>query len=189
MRATKKSMRPAYTLLEVMCVVAVLVMISAIGTPVMQTMLGSARISAAGDMVRARLADTRSKALDNGRAWRLGFLPGTGVFQLAPDDSQEWDGAAQDPVRQDDLIRDELPPDVIFALNASDISGAGAAGAAGAAGGKWEMIAVYQWDGSALADTTTYFGKAGIMPMRINVRSLTGAVSLEVPAIVKADQP
>jgi prepilin-type N-terminal cleavage/methylation domain-containing protein len=186
MRAANRSTRPGYTLLEIMCVMAILVIVSAVSVPVIQSMLVDARMTAAGDMVRARLADTRAKAMDEGRSWRLGFLPGSSTFQLAPDDSTEWDTTSQDTIRLQDLIRDELPRDIVLALNQADIEGA--SGTAAPAG-KWETVAVYKWDGSAMDDTTTYFGKAGMTPMRVNVRSLTGAVSIEVPMLVKAGQP
>ncbi len=55
-------------------------------------------------------------------------------------------------------------------------------------GAKWETIAVYKWDGSAIDDSTIYFGKHGVIPMRVNVRGLTGAVSIETPIMVR-DQP
>jgi prepilin-type N-terminal cleavage/methylation domain-containing protein len=180
-----RTIRPGYTLIEIMCVVAIVVAVTAIGTPLLQSMLVDAHISAAADMVRGRLADTRSKALDEGRSWRLGFLPGTGSFQLAPDDSQEWETVTAGLIRQPDLIRDELPKDIIFGLNQGDVLSAAGAGAPGS---KWETIAVYKWDGSANDDSTIYFGKGGLVPMRVNVRSLTGAVSIEVPMNVK-DQP
>ncbi len=99
MRLAIATRRRAFTLLEVLAVVAIIVLVSAIGVPVIQTMLVDARVSASGDMVRGRLADTRAKALDEGRSWRLGFLPNTGVFQLAPDDAPDWDGASTEPTR------------------------------------------------------------------------------------------
>jgi Tfp pilus assembly protein FimT len=185
MRAAKATNRTAYTLIELLCVVAVLVAVTAIGTPMIESMLVDARTTAAGDMVRGRLADTRAKALDEGRSWRLGFLANTGIFQMAPDDAPDWDSGSSDLTRTPNLIRDELPKDIIFGLNQGDVMSASAGGAAGS---KWETIAVYKWDGSANDDTTIYFGKGGLVPMRVNVRSLTGAVSIEIPMIVK-DQP
>jgi type II secretory pathway pseudopilin PulG len=174
--------RPAYTLIEIMCVLAIVVAATAVGVPICESMLVDARTAAAGDMVRGRLADTRAKALDEGRSWRLGFLANSGIFQLAPDDSPEWDSATTDLTRTPDVIRDELPKDIIFGLNQGDVISAAHSGAPGS---KWETIAVYKWDGSASDDTTVYFGKGGLLPMRVNVRSLTGAVSIEVPMMVK----
>jgi len=178
--------RPAYTLIEILCVLAIVVAAAAIGVPIFQSMIADARVSAAGDMVRGRLADTRSKALDEGRSWRLGFLANTGVFQLAPDDAPEWESPTTDLTRTPTLIRDELPKDVVFGVNQGDVM---AAVHPGSPGSKWETIAVYKWDGSANDDTTVYFGKGGLVPMRVNVRALTGAVSIEVPMIVKDEQP
>lgn len=182
------TMRSGITLFEMICVLAILIIVAAVGIPMVQAMLDDAHVTAAGDMIRARLADARSKAMDQGRSWRLSFQPGSGVFQLAPDDSSDWgDTSASNPnatptspTGPDDMaIKDELPKGIVFGLNQGDVQGGGG-GAAGGNGG-WQTIVVYQWDGSALDDSTIYFGKHGTVPMRINVRGLTGAVSIEVP--------
>lgn len=183
---TVTTRRQAYTLIELMLVMALMVIATALSVPVIQTMLADARITASGDLIRARTADTRALAMEEGRPWKLGFIAGTGVFQLAPESSSAWDGANQDPVRQVDLIRDELPKDVIFALSAGDISGNIPPSSAG---NSWETIAVYLPDGSARSDSTTYFGHQGIMPLRMVLRGLTGAVAIEVPADAKGNAP
>jgi prepilin-type N-terminal cleavage/methylation domain-containing protein len=183
MRTNKRS---AFTLMEVLVVMTIFVILAAVGVPLAQTMLIDARMTAAGDLVRARMADARSYALDQGRPWRLGFIPNTGKFQLAPDDSPEWDNVNQDATEEVDLIRGELPRDIIFGVEQGDVLGPNGSPAAGA---KWETMGVYQWDGSARDDVTTYFGKGGLIPMRVNLRGLTGGVSIELPVVVKGETP
>ena len=95
--------RRAYTLLEIILVMALIVIMSAIAIPVMQSMLSDARVTAAGDQVRGKLADTRANAMAEGRPWRLAFLPNTGVFQMAPEESTEWDSVVQDPIQSADF--------------------------------------------------------------------------------------
>ena len=170
-------MRSAYTIIELICVLAIIVIIGSIAIPTTQVQLANARVSAAADQVRARVSDARARALEQGRPWKLGFIPGSGMFQLAPEDSQEWTGASQNEVKKTDLIREKLPKDVIFGLQKEDVQGA--TGASSSAAGKWETIAVYTWDGSAREDSTVYFGKGGWVPMRVTIRGLTGTVSIE----------
>jgi Tfp pilus assembly protein FimT len=178
--------RAAFTLLETMLVVVILVIVGAIAIPVTQTLLVDMHMTAAGDMVRARLADARAKALEQGRPWRLACISGSGAFQLAPEDAAAWDSADQEPEQKMELLRDHLPPDIIFGLHEADISGAREGSSSS---GKWETLAVYLPEGSAREDTTIYFGKAGLIPMRARVRALTGVVTIESAIVVKEDRP
>ena len=178
--------RPAFTLMEIMVVVAILVIVTAISIPLVRTMLDDGHLAAAGDMIRGQVAETRSRALESGRPWRLAYIANTGFFQLAPEDASDWDNTATDPVRKENLIRDQLPPDIVFAINRDDILGAQQAGTPGQS---WQTIGIYTFDGGARDDSTTYFGKPGLMPMRVRLRGLTGTVAVDSAADVKADQP
>jgi prepilin-type N-terminal cleavage/methylation domain-containing protein len=182
MRAASGRPRQAYTLLEMILVMAIILIIASISIPVMQTMLADSRRSASADLLRGRLAEARSKAMEEGRPWKLAFIAGTGSYQYAPEDSTEWNNTATDAVEKIDVVRDELPKDIVFAVNRDDIVSSQGGSSPGSG---WETIAVYQSDGSARDDTTSYFGKAGQAPMRAKLRALTGAVTIETP---KADQ-
>lgn len=175
-------MRRGFTLLEVILVMVIMVIATAIAVPVIQSMLDDAHMTAGADMVRARLADARAKALDSGTPWKVAYLPNSGIFQLAAEDADAWSDSDQTPDETPEFMRGELPKDIILAVNRDDI--AGAAGAPQASGG-WQTLAVFTGDGSARDDGTVYVGKPGLMPLRVRVRALTGTVSLDVPALVK----
>jgi len=177
--------RQAFTLMELMIVMALIVIIAGISIPVIQTMMTDSRITASGDMVRGRLADTRAKALEEGRPWRLAYLPGTGILQLAAEDSLEWGNADRDPVERLDLIRDELPTEIVFAKTHEEIMNS--QGGGGGASGSWETIAIFMADGSARDDGAVYFGKPGMGPMRARIRGLTGGVTIETYMQFKAN--
>jgi prepilin-type N-terminal cleavage/methylation domain-containing protein len=178
--------RRGFTLLELLLVLAIVVMAAAISVPVVTAMLADAHITAGADMVRARIADTRARALDSGVPWKIAYLPGTGVLQYAAeDDADHWSDTSQEPDETPDFVRSELHKDVILAANRDDI--AGSAGGGQASGG-WQTLAVFTADGGARDDGMVYVGKAGMMPLRLRVRGLTGAVTLDVPAFVK-DNP
>jgi len=185
MRASRLSTRQAFTILEIILVMGMIVIISALTIPLAQTMIVDARMSAAGDMVRARIADARGYAMEQGRPWRIGYLPKSGVIQLAPDDAPDWNNEEKDPVKKANLMRDHLPKDVVFTTNEnapSSLQGAGSGGS------KWETLGVYLADGSARDDATVYFGPPGLAPMRVRVRGLTGSVSVDTLVDVKENQ-
>jgi prepilin-type N-terminal cleavage/methylation domain-containing protein len=179
-------MRRAFTLLELVLVLAIIVIVGAISVPVIKTMLLDARMNAGADMVRGRLADTRAKALDSGVPWKLAYMPNSGVIMLAAEDSPEWDAADQTPKQTLDVIRDTLPKDIIMAVNRDDIASA-TTGSPQASGG-WQTLSIFIADGTARDDGTVYVGAAGLIPLRLRVRGLTGAVTLDVPYQVQADQ-
>ena len=54
--------------------------------------------------------------MDEGRSWRLACIPGSGLFQLAPDDALEWESTTQEAVREENLIRDELTMPIVREL-------------------------------------------------------------------------
>jgi hypothetical protein len=139
-------------------------------------------------MIRARMADARSMAMEQGKPFRFGFMPGTGRFQVAADDSSLWSSTTSSgAVDSDEQICGELPAEMLFAANSTTISSGNAS-----AGGNWAMGGVFLPDGTARGDTnsdgtysddvTFYFGKSGIQPMAIRLRGLTGIVRVFDPA-------
>ena len=181
MRVASNRRRAGYTLMEVMVVVAIIILAASITVPVVSSMIDDARITASSDTVRAQLAETRAKAMDSGKPWRLACMPGTGYYMLAPDDSTEWESTDQSVLQREDAIRDTLDKDIVF----SSSPGTGAA----AAGNGWQTIAVYTYDGSAREDSIIYFGKTGTPLMAAEVRGLTGSVIMRSAVEVMGMQP
>jgi len=176
MHLAMRSNRRAFTLIEIVLVVVIIMIVTGLTIPVIRSMLIDSRSTAAGDMIRARLADARSRAMEDGRPWRVAYLPGSGVIQFAPEESQEWQQMAQQPTEQVDLMRDVLPTDIVFGKTMEEISGnTGDA----SPGNSWETLAVYLPAGDAREDHVAYFGKTGYLPRRVLLRGLTGAVTLE----------
>ncbi len=163
--------------MELVLVMGIMVIAAALSVPVIGTLLADTRVSASGDVVRGKLAETRARAIEDGNPWRLAFLPNTGVFQLAPEDSTDWETTTSELIERMDLVRDELPKGVIFTRTHEEIMNQQQAGAQGAA---WETIAIFMPDGSARDDTMAHFGKPGMAPMRVQVRGLTGSVDIEL---------
>ncbi|MSU80113.1 MAG: prepilin-type N-terminal cleavage/methylation domain-containing protein [Gemmataceae bacterium] len=181
-----KRQRSGYTLMEIIVVVAIILVVMTLAVPAAMTWLADARADAAADMVRARLTDARSKAMEDGRPWRLAYLANTGYFQLAPEESMEWEAVQQSNTKQTDVIRDELPKDILFVASPDDLVGKREAGTVG---NMWETIAIYMPNGSARDDSLTYFGKVGVAPARARLRALTGSITIELPRDIQAATP
>ncbi len=190
-----------------MLVLAIIVIAAGLSIPMMQAMLDDARETAAGDMIRGKAAETRAHAMETGKAWRFAYLPGTGVIQIAPDDSDDWNSTGDHtPIEKEDLIRDEMPKDIVWdqpdaadanppAIRVADSEFA-AGGRAGAPPGtdSWQTIAVYLYDGCVRDDAntptlTTYFGKAGTSPMALQIRVFTGSAAILSPKEMMDSQP
>ena len=71
------------TLLEVLLVLGLLVVVAAIAAPSVGITLDSSRLRSAGQLVRARLAKARIKAMESGRTYTFRYQPGGSGFAIA----------------------------------------------------------------------------------------------------------
>lgn len=170
--------RRAFTLIEMVVVVAVVVVVTSLAVPFTRSMMSDSRQSAAGDMVRGRLADARAMALEEGRAYKVGVQTGTGRIQIAPEEAACWDsvdsGAALQQQQPSAIFSDKLPDEIIFGTAVDDFLGRTSAVEAQST---WRDAGVFLPDGSARGDVDIFFGKVGVMPTRFRVRGLTGVVA------------
>jgi hypothetical protein len=183
-----RSRRAGYTLMEMCAVAALLLIMAALALPAINCLMVDSRVDAAGDMIRARMADARSMAMEQNRPYRFGFVPGTGKFQIAPDDADSWNSVSDSGiVDKEDLLRGELPADVVFA---TDPSGLG--DGTPSPGSSWELGGVFlpsgeargplNPDGTSVDDVTFYFGKPGLAPHGVRLHGLTGIVRVFDPS-------
>ena len=170
--------RPGYTLFEIVLVLAVILIVTALGMPAMDAMLASNKVTAARDMVRARWAETRGWALEEGRAYRFAVTENTGKFRVAPDDDMYWSGGQTSGTTADDtpfILEGELPEGVLFTTSATAFQGVTGAPAPGP---DWGVaIAIFLPNGAARDDAELYFGRAGERVIGLRLRGLTGAVT------------
>jgi type II secretory pathway pseudopilin PulG len=73
------------TLLELTLVLALLLILAAATLPSFDALKGNTRQKAAADLIRARLADARAKAVEDGQAYRLAFHQDGTRVRVAPD--------------------------------------------------------------------------------------------------------
>ena len=85
--------RQAYTLMETVLVMALLVILGAVTVPSLSRLQSPFRVNAAVDSVRAAWAEARAHAVEQGRPYRFGVVPQSGHFRVAPDDPEFWSGS------------------------------------------------------------------------------------------------
>jgi len=83
--------RNAHTLLELMAVIAILVVVAAIGLPLVKPMLYQRNEQAAVDVVRARFSQLKSKAVNDGRAYCFQYQSNTRSFRCIVDADEAFE--------------------------------------------------------------------------------------------------
>jgi type II secretory pathway pseudopilin PulG len=174
----------AFTLFELMLVLAIMVVAAAISFPSLKSMLASYRVTAAGDSIRAAWAQGRARAMNESRPYRFSIVAGAADFRLAPDSAEFWSGTgstSQTPGAAL-ILQDALPPGVRF----SDPKQPGAANvvddspsvvAPGSDSGAWSTVAVFLPDGTARDDCELTFSTRGARALCVKLRAMTGAVT------------
>ncbi len=116
--------RRAFTLVELLLVLALLVAILALAWPALRGPMVNFRLRDAASRLRVELAKTRLRAMESGHAWQFRYVPGSGLFQVAPVDApQEVERQRASEKRSLDEVqaalgpstRDSLPEGVTFA--------------------------------------------------------------------------
>jgi len=81
--------RPAFTLLEVLLVLALLAAVAAMSAPVLTRTLDARRLRSAADEVRTEWARTRNRAMESGRTFVFRYQPASNVYTVQPWSAEE----------------------------------------------------------------------------------------------------
>ena len=169
MRRERK--RRGVTLLEVLCVMAILVILLSVAAPAIETMYADIRQTAAADKVRTVFAEARAHAIEDGQAYRFAVQPGKDSYRVAPDRGEFWEGGG-DAGPGDYVIESTLRDDekkqrerVVFQVTQGGESTAG-----------WVTVATFLPDGTCGDDAEVQLHSDGCRPVSFRVRALTGAV-------------
>ena len=188
MSGAKQPARPAYTLLEVLLVMAIMVLAAAIFYPSVETMYSDTRFTQAADMIRGAWAAARSHAITEGRPYQFAIVPNKGNYRIAPDDTGYWSKtgavpAAADPTSPPLVLSDALPKGLRF--SSSDLPQAGpnpgdpsSLPAQAVPPNLWSKKAVFLPDGTSRQDVEVVFGGRGSRELTLKLRALTGAVTV-----------
>ncbi len=185
--------RRAFTLFELVLVCAVLALLGAALYPSIEGMYSGYRVSASADQVRAAWAMARSHAMDEGRPYRFSVKPGTSEFRMAPDATQYWMGN-DEPQQTDDpknpplIHSDEISKPIVFNIDDSspqtplDPTQTMQTTSVGKVEGNWTTIAIFLPDGSAQDDVKISLQAGGSKPTTLQLRALTGVVTIRTPS-------
>ena len=177
-------MRRAFTLFEIVLVMAILVVLMALAYPSIEGMYGYYKLQAAADTVRGNWAEARTRAMEEGRAYRFAVIWGKGNFRLAPDSADFWSGSdavpdsgsgqppliASDglpkgiPFRRIDTPRGDGSADTVLPSTSIDPN-------------QWSTVAVFLPDGTARDDVEVALD-SGARAIVVKLRALTGGVSV-----------
>lgn len=201
MTRTRSPLRRGYTLLEVIIVLAILVILAGVTIPLIDSMYTDVKVEAAADLVRARWAEARSRAIEEGRPYRFAIrAPNMVEMKVAPDTSEFWSDSVNEPGDRDDSpvfsLEEKLPKDVRFVWNGpsftaglpSDSADAPMSDSSSRADG-WTRIVTFYPDGTCSEDVELTLASPGTRSVRLRLRALTGSVSLSKGDVDRGDTP
>ena len=184
--------RPAYTLLEMVLVLAVLGILGALALPTLRTMYSDLRAKAAADAVRAAWAEARAHAVNEGRPYRFSLVLDHGNYRVAPDSPEYW-GGGDVPAGGGDMtgpafvLDDALPPGVRFRnpeslqVGAADDTGDTALPPGGVDPGAWTATILFLPDGTVRTEQEIVevgLEAPNTRPLVVRLRSLTGVITV-----------
>jgi len=180
--------RPAYTLLELMLVLAIMALLAALAYPSLDSMYNDFKVASAADKIQAAMAMGRLQAINEGRPYRLGVVPGKGNYRVAPDSSEFWAGnsasSSTDSTDQPVILQDALPKGVRLALSDADVStdvmraDATSLPPDSVDPSQYQAIATFLPDGTSRDDVRIVFSAKGAQSLVITLRGITGAVTV-----------
>jgi type II secretion system protein H len=193
--------RRAFTLLELLLVLALLAMMAAFSWPAMRGSMGGQNLRSAGDQIRTNWLRARTKAITSGEAMSFRYQPGTGRYRIEQRTEQQIllaaftassGGAGQGggggssaavqsvPPAPVPPVEDELPDGVSFA--GSEVMADSRATRLAAedrvrsmGDGSWSEAVLFYPDGTATAAQVVLVGARG-RAIAVELRSLTGDV-------------
>ena len=184
-----RNQRPAYTLLEMVLVMAIIVILMAVGYPSVEGMQVGYRLSAAGDQVRAAWASARAQSVEEGRPYRFSVVLDKGNFRVAPDSNEYWQGgeppAPDDPTQRPLILEEALPKGVRFGTpemvqgGTMPRSGDSSLPVGSVEPAAWTSTVTFLPDGTTQDDVEINFSARGGKPLSIKLRALTGVVTVK----------
>jgi Tfp pilus assembly protein FimT len=174
--------RRAFTILEVALVAVLVLILAAMAYPSIEAIYGDVRLTAAADLIRARWADARAHAIEEGRPYRFAVIPQSGQFRVAPDGADVWGGQGGDMV---EAPPDAKPLDVEEALPKGVTFADAAASEDADSSGQWSTLVRFMPDGTADRDVEISFTANGNRSLVLKLRGLTGSVTAQAPTAGK----
>jgi hypothetical protein len=184
--ASRRVRTPGLTLVEVCLVLALLVVIAAVATPLLEGSFSRASLQGGSDLLRGAWARARLAAMESGLTYVFRFQPNGSEYQIVTLNelgmpAVEMVAETADPEYEvDDMMRaprPRLPEGVTFA--AADISTSSQVLATFGAtdGGVWSNPILFHPDGTTSDASIVLANDAG-QTVRVTLRGLTGISSV-----------
>jgi len=198
--------RPAaYTLIELLIVLGLIVLIFSIGFPSVHRMFVHGELKAGARQLQGELYRTRLEAMKSGKPYVFRFEVGTSNFEIVPKaifdnlqqeqtglgatalGSEMFDGGGNDSVFDDSFAADQSPPsEMVIATSSGDIYRKALNGnvvfgpsASGTALG-WSMPILFYPNGRTSQTSFVLLTTGGYsFRQELNLRGLTGTASVE----------
>ncbi|MGI9519708.1 MAG: prepilin-type N-terminal cleavage/methylation domain-containing protein [Pirellulaceae bacterium] len=166
--------RSGFSLLEVLVVLAVLVMITALAMPAMNSVFSGQHLRSAADVVRARFAEARVKSIETGDVHGFFYMPTQGNYFVAPmtEGFRTMQSGVQPSVQQR-----MLENEIVFAAGES-MQDTRSVYATNLATNEYSIMkpVLFYPDGTSQDATVILQNKRGAV-IQINLRGLTGTAS------------
>jgi prepilin-type N-terminal cleavage/methylation domain-containing protein len=164
--------RKGYTLLELLVVLAVILILGMAVTLTLEGNYANTRQKAAADLVRARIADARAKAMERGQWYRVAVSSDGSRLRVAPDGTEFAALSADDPPAFNaSVTEDRLDKATVHVLADGD--------AEVVQEGDWITIATLKPDGTCKEDRVLVEVREGNQsPMYVRIRGITGTAAV-----------
>lgn len=166
--------RAGFTLLEVMLVMAILIIFAAVAAPTVFSLTRDTKVKAAADTIRARANEARAAAVGENRTYRFSLSSDGTRVRVAPDDTAFDTIDLTDALDADEpTIVEETLPKEVTAQPIADPEQPQVTDDAG-----WVRVATFKSDGTTQRDSVIEITEAGVAPLWVRIRSLTGATTV-----------
>lgn len=176
--------RPAFTLLEIILVIGIMVAVAAIALPTMTRSFSSQALLKAADRVRVSMGQARVRAIRTGQIHAVGYLPGRGWIDVAS--LQQISTIASKVTRRlqeqqlgitSNYDDDLLPGKVIFVAGQT-VNNARSADARNESGSESQLLSILFYpDGTSQDARLTLQNEEGQL-IDVTLRGLTGTASV-----------
>ena len=162
--------RPGFTILELLIVLAVLILLAAVTLPSFVGLKGNVHQRAAADLVNARIADARGRAIEFGVPFRLAVSPDGTRIRLARDVPEFAELPVDNPPGGDSRSSEDTLQNATVMVEPHPELGPPPSDAGG-----WVTIATFTPDGVCLEDNViVQVLETNYPPIRIHVRGIVG---------------
>jgi Tfp pilus assembly protein FimT len=174
--------------MELALVCALIAVLAMLAIPSMDGMYGEVKVRAAADAFSGALVTARKHAIDEGRSYRVGVVPGTAHYRIAPDDPSFWNGASDSASSSDSatppfVLEGVLPGGLHFTTEdgAAQEESSDSPDSDSVDSSRWVAHATFFADGTALEDRKVTLHLEGSRPLVVSLRALTGGVTVGSP--------